>query len=136
VSLTLSYVRLPTQQAESYPRPLIHVQLADMIEAPLACLVDSGAIHNRFRADLANAAGISLEEPDETIDFGAGSKTYTGRIVTVGLKIADFQWDAPVCFVDDWDQNFQVLGHEGFFRWFHVCFYAADEQLSLELSIH
>jgi len=109
----LNYFRLPAIDS-SYPRPLVNVQLADMSEAPLACLVDSGAIHNRFGADWAEAAGISLDEPDDTDTFAAGGKQYSGRIVTVQLKIASLEWEAPVCFVEDWEQDFQLLGHEGF----------------------
>jgi hypothetical protein len=104
------------------------------VEAPLACLVDSGARYNRFHANFAKAANISLEDPDDTDEFVAAGRTYEGRIVTVGLKVAEFEWEAPVCFVPDWEHEFQILGHEGFFRWFQVCFFAAQEQLSLEFA--
>jgi hypothetical protein len=130
-----NYVRLPSAQ-DSYVRPLLNVQLEDMGEAPLACLVDSGAKHNRFSEDLASAAHVSLDDPDDTDTFAAGAHEYTGRIVRVRLKVASFEWEAPVCFVRDWQQDFQVLGHEGFFRWFEVCFHAADEQLSIEVARH
>jgi hypothetical protein len=115
---------------------MINVQLAGLNEAPLACLVDSGAVYNKFHSDFAVAAGISLKEPDSTHQFSSGGRLYSGVVVRVGLKVASFEWDAPVCFIDDWDQDFQILGHEGFFRWFKVCFHAADEQLSIEQEDH
>lgn len=114
----------------------MNVQLAGMDEAPLACLVDSGAVHNRFREDLAEEAGISLAQPDETVAFAVGGRTYSGRIVTARLKIASFEWEAPVCFVENWEHDFQLLGHEGFFRWFRVCFHAADERLTVDPIEH
>jgi hypothetical protein len=129
--MLLDYVRLPSAYT-SYSRPLVNVQLENLNEAPLACLVDSGAVHNRFSEEFALAAGINLDVPDSTDTFSAGAQEYTGRIVTVRLKLATFEWEAPVCFVKDWQQDFQLLGHEGFFRWFHVCFHAADEQLTIE----
>lgn len=129
--MIFDYVTLPSGGG-SYSRPLINVELDGLAEAPLACLVDSGAIYNKFHSAFAEAAGISLLAPDEVCHFVAGGRSYRGPVVRVGLKIASFEWEAPVCFVDDWEQDFQILGHEGFFRWFRVCFYAADEQISIE----
>jgi hypothetical protein len=129
--LILDYVALPSGGG-SYSRPLINVELDGLAEGPLACLADSGAIYNKFHSAFAEAAGISLLEPDEVCHFSAGGRSYSGRMVRVGLRVASLEWEAPVCFVDDWDQDFQVLGHEGFFRWFRVCFYAAEEKLSIE----
>jgi len=126
-------VPLPAGES-SYPRPLVKVQLAGMAEAPLTCLVDSGAKHNRFHGDFARAAGINLDDPDDEDIFYAGNRQYTGRIVRVQMSIASLAWEAPVCFIDDWGPEYQVLGHEGFFRWFRICFYAADEKLSVDLA--
>lgn len=133
--MIFDYVKLPSG-SESYSRPLINVDLVGLNEAPLACLVDSGAVYNKFHSDFAEAAGISLEEPDEIHDFSSGGRSYSGAVVRVGLKIGSLEWEAPVCFINDWDQDFQILGHEGFFRWFKVCFYAADEKLSVEEVDH
>jgi hypothetical protein len=129
--LILDYVRLPSGK-DSYPRPLVSVQLEGLPEAPLTCLVDSGAVHNRFPKDFADEAGISLDNPDYEDTFWAGGVKYTGPVVRVQLRIDSLEWEAPVCFIGDWQQDFGLLGHEGFFRWFRVCFHAADEQLSLE----
>lgn len=129
-STTFDYTLLPALN-ELYPRPIVNVQLEDMEEAPLACLIDSGAVQNRFNEEWAEAAGISLDEPDSTDVFIAGGREYHGRIVRVRLKLVEFEWEAPVCFVENWEQDFQLLGQEGFFRWFRVCFYAADEKLSV-----
>ena|SRR5258707_15523657 len=127
-------MRLPSQ-SESVSRPIINVQLVQLPEAPLACLVDSGAIQNRFPKDFADAAGIALDEPDDTCPpFWAAGTMHTGVIIRVQLRVALFEWEAPVCFVDDWPYDFGLLGDEGFFRWFHVCFHAADEQITLELA--
>lgn len=125
-------MRLPSVGSESFPRPLVSVQVANMSEAPLACLVDSGAVYNRFPRDFADAAGINLDDPDYADTFWAGGTKYSGPVVRVQLRIGPFEWEAPVCFISDWGQDFGLLGHEGFFRWFHVCFHAADEQLTLE----
>lgn len=131
MKIELGYKRLPSSK-DTYSRPIVNVQLENVGEAPLACLVDSGAKHNRFPVDFAAAAGICLDDPDFTETFIAGGAQYSGRIVRVRLRIEGLEWEAPVCFVDDWSQDFGILGHEGFFRWFHVCFHASEERISLE----
>ncbi|HUC59905.1 MAG TPA: aspartyl protease family protein [Streptosporangiaceae bacterium] len=130
--LELEYLPLPSL-GTLHSRPVVSVQIEDLVEAPLACLVDSGAVYNRFPIEFANEAGINLDEPDMTDVFWAGGVKYEGAIVTVRLKIGALEWEAPVCFVPDWSQDFGLLGHEGFFRWFHVCFHAAEERISLEM---
>jgi hypothetical protein len=35
-------------------------------------------------------------------------------------------------FCDPWPWGFQLLGQEGFFRYFRVCFDAADLSMTLE----
>lgn len=129
----VSYLPLPSPgEREPYSRPVVNVQVEDVVEAPLACIVDSGAVYNRFPSEWADAAGISLDDPDLTDTFSAGGATYSGSIVRVRLRIGPLEWEAPVCFVKDWGKDFGLLGHEGFFRWFNVCFHAADERISLE----
>ena len=61
--------------------------MANMSEAPLACLVDSGAVYNRFPKDFADAAGIDLDDPDYDDTFWAGGTKYSGPVVRVQLRI-------------------------------------------------
>ena len=103
--LELEYLPLPSL-GTLHSRPVVSVQIEDLVEAPLACLVDSGAVYNRFPIEFANEAGINLDEPDMTDVFWAGGVKYEGAIVTVRLKIGALEWEAPVCFVPDWSQDF------------------------------
>lgn len=93
-------------------------------------LLDTGAVHNRFGAWVAELAGIDLEDlPVERIAIaGIGAEA---RTVTCQLVLEDFTWEAPVSFCDPWPFDFQVLGHLGFFRWFRVVIDAADEMLEV-----
>lgn len=101
---------------------------------PITCLVDSGALNNRFDAKYAEWAGLDLSDAEEAPRFAVGGRAYEGRIAHVTLRLKDLEWTAPVCFVDGWDNDFQLLGQEGFFRWFKVCFFAADEYFELQLA--
>jgi hypothetical protein len=51
--------------------------------------------------------------------------------VNVELQLAEFRWEAPVSFCDPWPFDFQVLGQEGFLRWFVVELDAANRTLQI-----
>jgi hypothetical protein len=88
-------------------------------------------IGNRFNAEFARRAGIDLEGVEPTNLF-LGGQRYVGREVIVTLTLGEHSREAPVSFVDDWAVDYQLLGQEGFFRWFDVCFYAADLYFDVE----
>ncbi|WBB78788.1 retropepsin-like aspartic protease [Micromonospora sp. WMMD882] len=130
--MKFDYFVLPDQ----YPRPVVPVTIEGISNTNFLCLVDSGAIHNRFDASVAELLGIDLGDCDPVTPFYAGSHLYTGFMTQVNLSIGELSWYAPVCFVPDWQGEFPLLGHEGFFRWFEVGFYAADSYLTLEYAAH
>jgi len=96
----------------------------------LLCLVDTGSVHNRLAAWVADAAVIDHAAADVT-RIAVGGTTTEARTVTCQLQIGDFTWEAPVSFCDPWPFDFQVLGHLGFFRWFRVVIDAADEMMEI-----
>lgn len=116
-------------------RPVVDVFLEGLDEIGISCLIDSGAIHNRFDERLADLANIDLTHAEETTFIIAGKK-YEGRSANVQLTLGDHSWNSPVCFAKNWDKDFQILGQEGFFRHFDICFHAADYQISIEPAPH
>jgi hypothetical protein len=48
------------------------------------------------------------------------------------LTIAGVRYDAPVTFCDPWPFAFNVLGQEGFLRFFRVTVCAAESSLEIE----
>lgn len=104
---------------QDYVRPVVPVIVEGLPRAPQLCLVDTGALHNRFGSWVAEAAGIELESsPFETI--AVGGFHIAVREALVRLELGDFAWEAPVSFCDPWPLAFHILGQEGFFRWFEV----------------
>lgn len=93
-------------------------------------LLDTGALHNRLGAWVADLAGVDLGgvEPERT---GVGGISTDSRTVTCQVQLGDFSWEAPVSFCDPWPFDFQLLGHLGFLRWFRVVIDAADETLEI-----
>ena len=112
-------------------RPVVPVALQSLPMAPQFALLDTGSLRNCFGSWLARTGGIDLSGADEeTIALG-GFRTLA-RTVPVGLSIGGFAWEAPVSFCDPWPLGFQVLGQEGFFRWFEVTIRAAELTIDLD----
>jgi hypothetical protein len=106
-------------------RPVIPVQVEDLEEAPQLCLVDSGATTNRFGAWIAEAVGVELTgAPEDTIVVG-GIRA-TARLARANLTVAGTRYEAPVAFCEPWPFSFNLLGREGFLRFFRVTLCAKE----------
>lgn len=114
------------------PRPVVDVSAAHQATARVVALCDTGALHNRFAAWVADDIGIDLRgiEPEA---IGVGGQHLMARTVMVSLGIGNMEWEAPVSFCEPWPWAYQLLGQEGFFRWFEVVVRAADRELVLTL---
>lgn len=128
--MELPYLELPGQPV-GYLRPTVAVRLGGQEAVAHLCLLDSGALHNRFGSWVAEAAGIEL--PAELPETAAlGGVLTRAASVPVDLRIGAHAWRAPVWFCDPWPFSFNLLGQEGFFRFFTVTFRAAHSTVALE----
>jgi hypothetical protein len=124
------FLELPGQAGALF-RPVVPVQFEDLEEAPQLCLVDTGSTANRFGAWLAEATGVDLAgAPETTVNLG-GVMT-TARHARADLTIAGLRYDAPISFCDPWPFAFNLLGQEGFLRFFRVTLCAAQGWLDVE----
>lgn len=130
--MRFEFLELPGEKGRgTLVRPVVPVQLEDLEEAPQLCLVDTGSTTNRFGAWLARASGIDLSWAPETTLHVAGVTT-VARHARCELTIADTRYDAPVSFCDPWPFAFNLLGQEGFLRFFRVTLCAAEYWLEIE----
>jgi hypothetical protein len=128
--LRYSFLELP-DDAAMLGRPVIPVVVEDLEEFPQLCLVDTGTIANRFAPWLAGVAGIDLAgAPRERIALG-GIVT-TAFHARAELTVAEVRFQAPVTFCDPWPYKFNLLGQEGFLRFFRVTISAAEMWLDVE----
>lgn len=112
-------------------RPVVPVQIEELEDAPQLCLVDTGSTGNRFGGWLAEAVGLDLTEaPVSTLTVGG--LTTTARHARATLTVAGVRYDAPVAFCDPWPFAFNLLGQEGFLRFFRVTFCAKEFWLDIE----
>ncbi|HEV7723331.1 MAG TPA: hypothetical protein VGO60_18725, partial [Iamia sp.] len=73
---------------------------------------------------MADFIGLDLDGIEPRA-IGVGGQHLLARTVTVSLRLGDIQWEAPVSFCEPWPWPYQLLGQEGFFRWFDVVLRAA-----------
>lgn len=116
--------------SRDYLRPAVPVTVEGISHAPQLCLLDTGALHNRFGAWVAEAAGIDLDDADRE-RLAVGGFVTSARPAPVQLTLEDVTWEAPVWFCDPWPLAFNLLGQEGFFRWFEVRLRAAAYQIEI-----
>lgn len=112
------------------PRPVVDVGIAHESNAAVVALCDTGALHNRFAGWVADLIGLDLEGVQGEA-IGVGGQHLIARTALVSLRIGEFDWEAPVSFCEPWPWGYQLLGQEGFFRWFEVLVRAADRELEV-----
>jgi hypothetical protein len=129
-ALRFQFLELPGA-ASPLGRPVVPVEFEDLELGPQLCLVDTGTVANRFGAWLAAAAGVGLDDaPEERIAVGGVSTL--ARHARADLTIAGRRYEAPVTFCEPWPFAFNLLGQEGFLRYFRVTICAKEFWLDVE----
>jgi hypothetical protein len=117
------------------PRPIVDIALEGLEAAPLACLLDTGALRTRIDREFAELAGIDLADT-VTERLVLGGIPTVGAFAHVTLTLADGQeehsWDAPVWFCEPWPFAFGLAGLEGFLQHFRVTVSGYHEYLEVE----
>jgi hypothetical protein len=111
----------------------VPVVVEGLERAPQLCLLETGAVHNRFALWVAEAAGIDLTGAEQRTVALGGFAT-TAHLAMTPLQLADHNWEAPVWFCDPWPLAFHLLGQEGFFRWFEVRLRAASYEMEINVD--
>jgi hypothetical protein len=128
-------MRLPFRElpddAGGTPRPVLGVCLGDDEHVRFDCLLDTGAVHNRFGSWVAQVLGIESEEGQRQ-RLAVGGVVVDAVTVPLRLSVGEFTWQAPVSFCDPWPFGFNLLGQEGFFRFFRVTLAAARYTVEIE----
>lgn len=127
--MKFSFKELPGTTRD-YLRPAIPVTVEGISHAPQLCLLDTGALHNRFGSWVAEAAGIDLDAAHQD-HFAVGGFMTSARLASVQLTLGEVTWEAPVWFCDPWPLAFHLLGQEGFLRWFEVRLRAAAYEIEI-----
>ncbi|HEX9775508.1 MAG TPA: hypothetical protein VGB83_08000 [Actinomycetota bacterium] len=112
------------------PRPVVDVFVGALDVVPIACLIDTGSIWNRFPAWLAREASVDLRgAPASEVSIGGHTVIARGTMVT--LRIGRHEVETHASFCKPWPWDFGVLGTEGFLRWFDAQMSVANRTLTL-----
>lgn len=116
--------------SRDYLRPAVPVTVEGLERAPQLCLLDTGALHNRFAGWIAEILGIDLSDAEQE-RLAVGGFVSSARLASVQLTLGEVTWESPVWFCDPWPLGFHLLGQEGFFRWFEVRLRAATYEIEI-----
>ncbi|SRR5258708_3438157 len=84
-------------------------------------LLDSGASISVFRPEIAKALGIRIKE-QRLIRLGTANGGVNIGLAEVQIKIEHTAFKAEIGFSDTYAANFNIIGREGFFHRFSICF--------------
>jgi hypothetical protein len=116
------------------PRPIVDVALEGLEAAPIAWLLDTGALRTRMSREFAELAGIDLADTlTETVPVGGVRMVCSYAPVTLTISAGDerHSWDAPVWFCDPWPYDFGLAGLEGFLQHFRVTISGYEEYVDV-----
>jgi hypothetical protein len=118
--LKVEFAQLPAAGGETVARPAADIAINGVDEAPLRCLIDTGAFKMRLPGSVAPDVGVDLTgiTPGEPLVIG-GTRTIP-HDVEVSLACAGHEWQATVSFCSPDFAGFGLAGLRGFFDQIYV----------------
>lgn len=103
--------------------PLVRPTLAGPSGVSIAvwALADSGAEHNVFSLEVAQALRVDPRDGASVTLVGIGGTEVHGALLPVAFQLGRYRWTAPVIFSRAVAER-GVLGQAGFFAFFTVTF--------------
>ena len=118
--LTVEFAYLPMPRGGAVACPVVDLTINGVDEAPLRCLLDTGASGVRLPGSTAEAFGVDLTsaEPGPLhVIGGAETRLYETE---VELACAGYEWHAQVSFCRPDVAGFGLAGLRGFFDKIYV----------------
>lgn len=102
--------------------PIVPLELKGEEWIELHAFVDSGASYSIFHADITEILGINYKKGEKTymtVGDGAQIPVYSHNI---DVRFNDKEFTAKIGFSNKLGIGFDILGREGFFDRFIICF--------------
>lgn len=110
------------REHESRLLPMVPVTLVGPSRrVEIVALVDSGAEHSVFGADLADQLGFPHHNGTPVTVVGVGGQQTPGRLLEVALQLGPHRWNTSAIFSEAGNRR-AILGQAGFFAFFTVTF--------------
>jgi hypothetical protein len=102
--------------------PIVPMELKGEEWIELHAYVDSGASYSIFHADIANILGINYKKGEKTfMTVGDGAQIPVYRHI-IDVRFNEKEFTAKIGFSSKLGIGFDILGREGFFDRFIICF--------------
>lgn len=129
------YKKLPTSKGKHLSVPIIDVGIKIPKRLGMLfynCLVDSGADRTYFHGDLARAYGLNVEDGEPSRGIGIAGQTFVAYKHKFKYNIGGIDIEDTIYFSDDLGTPFGILGREGFFNHFKICFDQRKETVEIK----
>jgi len=86
------------------------------------CLVDSGAQYCVLDAEIGRSLGLVIEEGERVSLSGVQEPRFSAYLHDITYRLDERSYPATIAFVDNAQMGYGILGRNGFFDYFKVCF--------------
>ena len=127
--MKFGYVKLPAKDGKFIELPLVEVTL-DF--GRYFCLVDSGADFCYFHGKIGELLGLDIESGEIMEGRGITGQEFKVYLHKIKFKIGGWDYEAKIGFSYELGVPFGILGREGFFNLFKVCFDHPKKEIELK----
>ena len=123
------YPKLPTKNGKFVELPLIDVTFPF---GRYLCLIDSGAEFCYFHGKIGELLGLNVKQGREIKSRGITGDDFTAYLHKIRIKIGGWDYEIEVGFSYELGTPFGILGREGFFDLFKICFNHPEKEIELK----
>jgi len=123
------YPKLPTRNKKFVELPLIDITLPF---GRYLCLVDSGAEFCYFHGKIGELLGLKVKDGKEIESRGITGDQFVAYLHKIKVKIGGWDYEIEVGFSYELGTPFGILGREGFFNLFKICFHHLKKEIELK----
>lgn len=118
--LSLGFAQLPMPHGRALACPVVDLMVNGVEEAPLRCLIDTGAASVRLPGSTAATLGVDLGDVTPSPPHVIGGTRTLLYDVDLPLSCAGYDWHATVSFCVPDFAGFGLAGIRGFFDKIYV----------------
>ncbi|KKU56832.1 hypothetical protein A2576_02290 [Candidatus Amesbacteria bacterium RIFOXYD1_FULL_47_9] len=118
----------------TYPLiPTLLLYKHQLIKTPIRGLIDSGAQRSYCHMVIGEYLRINFKKKKPVISTAANGTKFKGFLETINLLVSGRKIETPLIFSSQMNPIFPlVLGQEGFFSHFKICFNKSKDEFTVE----
>jgi len=140
--MKFSYLKFPAQPTEAFPdrkwalRPVLPVTLKNEDKKiTIQALIDSGADHNIFNAEIGEILGIDVKSGKKLYFWGTSGQKQLAYYHDIGIEIGGLEYECYCGFSYDINHlPYGLLGQNDFFKKFKILFDYSKERFEVNLN--